>query len=87
MYVIDLALKLCPIPFSVHRKELASAELLFKEVLQSMESSQPKLLQLTCEQTEDKKIAILSSEILAVQMYEKSSALGGSKRPGFSFQS
>ncbi len=35
---------------------------------------------------EDKKITVLVSEIIAVQIYEKTSSSGSSKRPGFSLQ-
>ena len=45
------------------------------------------MLELTCEKVEGKKVTLLVSEILAVQLYEKASAAGGSKRPGFSFDS
>ena len=47
----------------------------------------PRLLELTCEKVEGKKVTLLVSEVLAVQLYEKASAAGGSKRPGFSFDS
>jgi hypothetical protein len=51
-----------------------------------MESGQPRLLELSCEKAEEKRICLLSSEILAVQLYEKSAIGSGSKRPGFSFE-
>ena len=51
-----------------------------------MKAGHPSLLELTCEQVEDKQIAILISEVLAVQMYEKTAIGGSSKRPGFSFE-
>ncbi len=86
MYIIELALKLSPFPLSVQRKELRHAESLYREIKKSMEKGQPKLLELSCEKVEDKKIAFLVSEILAVQIYEKTAATGGSKRPGFSFE-
>ena len=85
MYVIELALKLSPLPLSVQRKELRDAESLYRTVKQCIDKSQPRLLELTCEKVEDKKLSVLVSEILAVQMYEKTAASGGSKRPGFSF--
>ncbi len=85
MYVIELALKLSPLPLSVQRKELRDAEALYQRVRKCMETGQPRLLELTCEQVEDKKLTVLSGEVLAAQMYEKTAASGGSKRPGFSF--
>jgi len=51
-----------------------------------MEQAQPRLLELTCEQVEDKKVTVLVQEVLAVQIYEKTAATGGAKRPGFSFE-
>ena len=45
------------------------------------------MLELTCEKVEGKKVTVLISEVLAVQLYEKTAATGGSKRPGFSFDS
>ena len=85
MYVIELALKLSPLPLSVQRKKIGDAQLLYNKVRQCMEKGQPQLLELTCEKVEDKKVAVLVQEVLAVQMYEKTAATGGTKRPGFSF--
>ena len=84
MYLIELALKLSPIPLSVQRKELDDAKDLYQFIKKSLSNGEPKLLELSCEQIEDKKIAVLISEVLAVQMYEKTSVVG-TRRPGFSF--
>jgi hypothetical protein len=86
MFVIELSLKLSPMPVAVQRKELAGAEAVYNNVRQAMESGQPRLLELSCEKAEEKRICLLSSEILAVQLYEKSAIGSGSKRPGFSFE-
>ena len=51
---------------------------------QAIESGHPKVLELHCEKDEHKHISLLSSEVVAVQTYEKSAASSGSKRPGFS---
>ena len=83
MYLIELALKLSPIPLSVQRKELDDAKDLYESIKKSLNNGEPNLLELSCEQIEDKKIAVLLSEVLAVQMYEKTSAVG-TRRPGFS---
>ncbi len=85
MYVVELSLKLSPIPISVQRKELESAQALYGEIRAAMESGHPRLLELSCEKAEEKRISLLSSELVAVQIYEKSAVGGGSKRPGFSF--
>ena len=86
VYVIELALKLSPLPLSVQRKELREAQALYQKVRQSMERGQPRLLELTCEQLEEKRVAFLVEDVLAVQIYEKSAGISGSKRPGFSFE-
>ena len=50
-----------------------------------MKNGNQRLLELTCEKVEDKRITVLVGEITAVQIYEKTSS-STSKRPGFSFQ-
>ena len=85
MYVIELALKLNPMPLSVQRKESKDAENLYRDIKQCLEKGNPRLLELTCETIEGKKITVLSSEILAIQVYEKTFSPTGNKRPGFSF--
>ena len=85
MYVIELAIKMSPMPVSVQRKEQAAAEALYQQVRQTMEQGQPRLLELSCEKMEGKRVSVLSSEVLSVQIYEKTASGGGSKRPGFAF--
>ena len=85
VYVVELSLKLSPMPVAVQRKQQSDAEALYGQVKQAMESGHPRLLELSCEKEESKHIALLSSEVVAVQTYEKSAMGGGSKRPGFSF--
>ena len=87
MYVVELSLKLSPMPIAVQRKELGDAQALYATVKQAIESGSPKLLELSCEKEEHKQISLLTSELVAVQIYEKSSTGGGGKRPGFSFES
>ena len=85
MYVVELSLKLSPMPIAVQRKELADAEALFASVKQVLEGTGPRVLELTCEKEPDKKVSLLASELVAVQIYEKSASTGGARRPGFSF--
>ena len=85
MYCIELTIKLSPIPLVVQRKEHKEAQRLYSEVVDSIQKGNQRLLELTCEKVEDKKITVLVSEITAVQIYEKTST-GTSKRPGFSLQ-
>ena len=91
MYVIEIVLRMNPVSVSVQRKKYEDAQALYQKVREAFESvyvnGRPCLLDLTCEKMEDKKVTMLISEVLAVQLYEKTSAAGGSKRPGFSFDS
>ena len=85
MYCIEITIKLSPVPLTVQRKEHEDAKKLYSEVVDAIHKGNHKLLELTCEKVEDKKITVLVSEISAVQMYEKTSS-SSSKRPGFSLQ-
>ena len=85
MYSIELTIKLSPLPLLVQRKEHADAQRLYSEVVDSIQKGNERLLELTCEKVEDKRITVLVSEITAVQIYEKTSS-STSKRPGFSLQ-
>ena len=79
-------MRMSPVPVSVQRKEHGDAEALYQQIRQSIEQGQPRLMELTCEKVEGKKATLLINEVLAVQLYEKASATGGSKRPGFSLE-
>ena len=85
MYCIELTIKLSPIPLLVQRKEHKDAQRLYSEVVDSIKKGNQRLLELSCEKIEDKRITVLVSEIIAVQIYEKTSS-SSSKRPGFSLQ-
>ena len=86
MYCVELTIKLIPMPLVVQRKEHGDAQKLYSEVIDSIQKGNQRLLELTCEKVEDKRITVLVSEIIAVQIYEKTSSSGSSKRPGFSLQ-
>ena len=87
MYIIELSLKLSPFPLSVECKDLAKAQALYNQVRESMTKGHPTLLELSCDQIENKKLSALTSEILSVQIYEKTTLGIGAKRPGFSLDS
>jgi len=84
VYNVELIIKLSPLPLTVQRKKDEDAKKLYSEIIHIMQEGNQKLLELTCEKVEDKKITVLISEIIAVQIYEKTSSSGSSKRPGFS---
>ena len=68
MYCIELTIKLSPLPLIVQRKEHVDAQRLYSEVVDSIQKGNQRLLELTCEKVEDKKITVLVSEITAVQI-------------------
>ena len=84
MYNVELIIKLSPLPLTVQRKEHEDAKRLYSEIIDTIQKGNQKFLELTCEKVEDKKISVLVSEIIALQIYEKTSSGAGSKRPGFS---
>ena len=86
MYSLELTIKLSPLPLIVQRKEHGDAKRLYSEVIDTIQKGNQRFLELTCEKVEDKRITVLVSEIIAVQIYEKTSSSGSSKRPGFSLQ-
>ncbi len=71
MYCIELTIKLSPLPLIVQRKEQGDAQVLYSEVIDSIQKGNQRFLSLTCEKVKDKKITVLVSEIIAVQIYEK----------------
>ena len=84
MYVIELALRMSPMPVSVQRQAQNAAEEVYQHVRTALEQGQPRLLELTCDKGDGKRLSVLTSDLLAVQIYEKTAASSGSKRPGFS---
>ena len=85
MYCIELTIKLSPMPLVVQRKEHGDAQRLYSEVVDAIKKANQRLLELTCEKVEDKRVTVLINEITAVQIYEKTSS-STTKRPGFSLQ-
>ncbi|MEM8605370.1 MAG: hypothetical protein AAGF24_16235 [Cyanobacteria bacterium P01_H01_bin.121] len=83
MYIIEIALKFTPVPLSVQRKELEDAEKVYTQVLDAIKSAKPNILELTCEHQPSKKIAMITSEVASIQVYEKSGSAMTNKRPGF----
>lgn len=81
MFIIDIALKNTPSMLSVQRKSVDDAKAVYQQVLEAIRSGHPVVLELTCEQQPEKTIAILVTEISAVQMSEKSTSGTASGRP------
>lgn len=75
MYTVEITLKNNPIALSVQRKEQENALELYREIatiLLDGSSEKAKVLELTCEKQEGKRVTLLTGEISAVQVSEKS---------------
>jgi hypothetical protein len=84
MYIVELALKHTALPLMVQKKDQAAAEATYKKALEAMTSGTPTIFEVTCDKVTDKKIAIATAELAAVQVYEKSGSAGAAGRaPGF----
>tara|TARA_Y100000589_G_scaffold165474_1_gene157412 strand:- start:269 stop:535 length:267 start_codon:yes stop_codon:yes gene_type:complete len=85
MYTLELSLRYSPFPISVQKKGYDEVSRIFQEVKNAMrDNNSSTLIELQCEKINSKSLAVLSNEIIAVQIYEKSAIAGGTKRPGFS---
>ena len=85
MYTLELSLRYSPFPISIQKKEYDEVSRIFQEVKNAMINNNSSILiELQCEKINSKSLAVLSNEIIAVQIYEKSAIAGGTKRPGFS---
>lgn len=83
MFTIDIIVKSTPVSLSVQRKSAEDADTVYQQVLDAIATSQPKMLELTCEKHPEKKVAVLSSEISAVVVSQKSGASATGRSPGF----
>ena len=86
MYSLELSLRYSPFPLSIQKKEFADVKQTYDEVKSLMNETldSSNLIELKCDKVQDKLIAVRAQEIISVQIYEKSSVAGGTKRPGFS---
>ena len=86
MYSLELSLRYSPFPLSIQKKDFNDVKKIYDEIKNSMDetSDTSNLIELKCDKVQDKLIAVRAQEIISVQIYEKSSVAGGSKRPGFS---
>ena len=86
MYSLELSLRYSPFPLSIQKKNLEDVKRTYDEIKNFMNETadNSNLIELSCDKVNDKLIAVRAQEIISVQIYEKSSVAGGSKRPGFS---
>lgn len=83
MYIIELTLKTTPVPLSVQRKLPEDAQAVYHQILGLLRTNSNQILELTCDRQPEKKLAVFSGEIVAVQIYEKSSTAASGRPPGF----
>ena len=83
MFTIDLILRNTPMPLSVQRKSEEEAQATYQEILTAMRSGHPQLLELSCDHQSEKKIGVLSDQISAAVISQKSGATGSGRTPGF----
>ena len=86
MYSLELSLRYSPFPLSIQKKGFEEVKSIYDEIKNSMDQTveSSKLIELSCDKVQDKLIAVRATEIISVQIYEKSSVAGGAKKPGFS---
>ena len=86
MYSLELNLRYSPFPISIQKKNYDDVKRIYEEIKNHMKdnTNNSNLIELNCEKIQDKLITVRVQEIISLQMYEKSSVAGGSKRPGFS---
>ena len=86
MYLLELSLRYSPFPLSIQKKEFEDVKRIYDEIknLMNETTNASNLIEIRCDKVQDKLIAVRTQEIISVQIYEKSSLAGGSKRPGFS---
>ena len=89
MYSLELSLRYSPFPLSIQKKDYEEIKTIYDQIKDSMNGSnhESQLIELKCENVQDKLVTVLAKEVISVQIYEKSALAGGSKRPGFSLDS
>ena len=86
MYSLELSLRYSPFPLSIQKKDYEEIKRIYDQIRDFMHGSnhESQLIELKCENVQDKLVTVLAKEVISVQIYEKSAVPGGSKRPGFS---
>ena len=86
MYSLEISLRYSPFPLSIQKKNYEDVKRIYNEIKDYMQDNNQdsNLIELSCEKVQDKLITVVAREVISVQIYEKSAAAGGSKRPGFS---
>ncbi len=83
MFTIDIIVKYTTVPFSVQRKSAESADAVYQQIMESISTGNPQVIELTCEKMPEKKIAVVTREISGIQISQKSGATATGRPPGF----
>lgn len=83
MFILEFTLKDTPGTLSVQKKEQSDAETAYQQLVGALRTKSDDLIELTCDHQTNKKVAILGSSLVSVQMYEKTSGGAGGRAPGF----
>ncbi len=83
MFTVDIIVKYTPTPLSIQKKSAEDAEAVYNQILEVLRGGTAQILELTCDKITDKKLAILSSEISAVQISDKTGGNAAGRPPGF----
>ena len=86
MYSLEVSLRYSPFPLSIQKKDFEDVKRIYDEIKSLMNETldSSNLIELSCDKVQDKLVAVKATEIISVQIYEKSSVAGGAKKPGFS---
>lgn len=83
MFMIDIVLKNTPSILSVQRKESEDAEAIYNEVTNAVKNGGSGFMELTCEKDAGKRVTFALSEVVAVQMADRSGSSPSGRAPGF----
>lgn len=83
MFTVDIIVKYTAIPLSIQKKSAEDAEAVYSHILEVLRGGTPQILEFTCDKMTEKKLAILSSEISAVQISDKMGGNAAGRTPGF----
>lgn len=83
MYTIEVMMRGSSMVLAVQKKEEDAAQALYKQLIDAQNMGAPKLLELTCDKDEGKKVTVLTQEMVAVQLSEKTGGAGQSGAANF----
>lgn len=84
MYIVEIILKGSPVALTVQKKEEGAAKAAYEQLMEALKSGDATTVELTCEHQQGKTLCVLTSEVAAVQLSDKSgpgTTMG--RQPGF----